>query len=67
MTRFLYALLLVGLLVLIVGSLAYGQQRNTETPFREGMTAIGEAMRYAEHDPPREVWDADVVFPPLCG
>ncbi len=41
MTRLLYTLLLVGLL--IAGSLAYGQDRNTETRFREGMTAIGEA------------------------
>ncbi len=48
MTRFLYTLLLVGLLVLIAGSLAYGQDRNTETRFREGMTAIGEATRLPE-------------------
>ncbi len=30
-------------------------------PFRQDM----HQLRYAEHDPPREVWDADVVFPPL--
>ncbi len=44
----LYTLLLVGLL--IAGSLAYGQDRNTETRFREGMTAIGEAMCLPEGD-----------------
>ena len=40
-TRLLYALLLVSLLVLIASKLAYRQKRNTET--REGMTAIGHA------------------------
>ena len=44
MTRLLYTPLLVGLL--IAGSVAYGQERNTET--REGMTAIGEAMQLPE-------------------
>ena len=49
MTRLLYALLIVGTLVIVAGSIAYGQTRDdTDNRFRTGMTAIGQAMRLPE-------------------
>ena len=49
MTRLLYALLIVGTLVIVAGSIAYGQTRDDiDTRFRTGMTAVGQAMRLPE-------------------
>ena len=49
MTRLLYALLIVGTLVIVAGSIAYGQTRDdTDNRFRTGMAAIGQAMRLPE-------------------
>ena len=48
MSRLLYALLVAGLLVLVAGSIAYGQ--TIETRFRAGMETVGEAMRLPEGD-----------------
>ena len=46
MSRLLYALLIAGLLVLVAGSIAYGQ--NTDARFRTGLAAVGQAMRLPE-------------------
>ena len=46
MSRLLYALLVAGLLVLVAGSIAYGQ--DTDTRFRTGLAAVGQAMRLPE-------------------
>ena len=49
MTRLLYALIAAGLLLIIAGSIAYGQTRDDiDTRFRTGMTAVGQAMRLPE-------------------
>ena len=46
MSRLLYALLVAGLLVLVAGSIAYGQ--DTDTRFRMGLQAVGQAMAMPE-------------------
>ena len=49
MTRVLYALIAAGLLLIVAGSIAYGQTRDDiDNRFRTGMTAIGQAMRLPE-------------------
>ena len=48
MTRLLYALLVAGALVIVAGSIAYGQTQDIDTRFRTGMTAVGQAMALPE-------------------
>ena len=48
MTRLLYALLVAGALLLVAGSIAYGQAQDIDTRFRTGMTAVGQAMALPE-------------------
>ena len=48
MTRLLYALLVAGALLLVAGSIAYGQTQDIDTRFHTGMTAVGQAMRLPE-------------------
>ena len=49
MTRVLYALIAAGLLLIVAGSIAYGQTRDDiDTRFRTGMTAVGQAMKLPE-------------------
>ena len=48
MSRLLYALLVAGLLVLVAGSIAYGE--DADRRFRMGLAAVGQAMALPEGD-----------------
>ena len=59
MTRFLYATLLAGLIVVVVGSIAYGE--DTDSRFRVGLAAVGQAVDMPEGKARDEMLDQAVA------
>ncbi len=61
MTRFLYALIFAGALLIVVGSIAYGQEGEIDTRFRAGLEAVGQAMRLPEGEEREAKLDAAIA------